>query len=107
MWLDLNFWPAKCGAEGFNTSTSIDEDFGIQNKEHLESELQAEIIPSESYESLPEIHVTVKHDPTLNEEMEEVTPFRAINVKEDTNMRTSRKSKFELWSTYSRDTDTE
>ena len=37
------------------------------------------------YESLPEILINVKHDTTLDEEMEEVTTFRAINEKEDTN----------------------
>ena len=86
-------------------STSIDEqDFGTQNKEHLQSEFQVEIFESESYESLPDIHLTEKQDPTLTEQMEEetmVTTFTSISEYEDTNRRTGKKSKFEVRSSAS------
>ena len=88
-----------------NTSTSIDEqDFGTQNKEHLETQLQVEICGSSSYETLPELQLIVKDDPTSNEEIEEesmITTFRAINEDENTNRRKARNSKFDVRSSES------
>ena len=82
-----------------NSSISFDEqDFGTQNKDHLETELQVEIIDnSMSFETLPELQLTVKDDLTANEEKQEdfvVTTFRAINQDDKTNRRRSRRDKF-------------
>ena len=81
-----------------NTSTSFDEqDFGTQNKDHLETELQVEICGYSSYETLPELQLIVKEDPTSNEQIEEetmVTTFRAINEDDKAKRRRSRRDKF-------------
>ena len=81
-----------------NSSTSFDEQyFGTQNKDHLETQLQVEIIDSSmSYEFLPELQLTIKDDLTPNEEKQEdleVTTFRAVN-EDDKAKRRSRRDKF-------------
>ena len=65
------------------SSTSFDEHhFGTQNKDHLETQLQVEIIDNSiSYETLPDIQLTA-NDLTANEDKQEdlqVTRFRAAN----------------------------
>ena len=71
-----------------STSTTMDEqNFGTQNKEHLQSEFQVEIFESDSYENLPDLKLILKQDPTPAEEIQEetmVTTFRAINENGDT-----------------------
>ena len=66
-----------------NSSTSFDEQhFGTQNKDHLETQLHVEIIDNSiSYETLPDIQVTV-NDLSANETKQEnlqVTRFRVAN----------------------------
>ena len=78
-----------------NSSTSFDEQhFGTQNKDHLETQLQVEIIDnSMSYERLPELQLTVNDDLTANEEKQEdlhVKTFRAINEDDKTKRRSRR-----------------
>ena len=81
-----------------NSSTSFDEQhFGTQNKDHLETQLQVEIIDSSmSYEFLPELQLTIKDDVTANEEKQEdlqVTTFRAVNENDKGKRRRSRRDK--------------
>ena len=90
--------PFRVNDSILNSSTSFDEQhFGTQNKDHLETQLQVEIIDNSiSYERLLKIQLTVNDDLTANEEKQEdlqVTIFRAIN-EDDKTKRRSRRDKF-------------
>ena len=89
-----------------NSTTMDEHDFGTENKDHLESEFQVEIIESDGHEdNLPDLQFIIKEDPKPAEEIQEAnifTTFRAINDKK----RTSRNSKFDRIN-FSSDTDTE
>ena len=81
-----------------NTNTTVDddddEDFGTQNREHLNSELQVELIESgASSENLPDFNCFNLHSSDIGQE---VTTFRALNANErQQRKKRSRRGKFD------------
>ena len=88
--------PSTSGSNNIvNTNTTFDddEDFGTQNREHLNSELQVELIESgASSENLPDFNCFNLHSSDIGQE---VTTFRALNADEmQQRKKRSRKGKF-------------
>ena len=85
---------------GYNNKVNInktvdydDEDFGTENIDHLNSELQVELIESgASYETLPDFNCLNFDSSDIEKE---VTTFRALNAHEmQQRKKRSRKGKF-------------